>query len=78
MQAESRRANYPELYYQATFNFGQWFVREQIEEEALVSELLDKLSLATRGYERTANLYDLDRDTSTTPQDVTIPQDAKF
>ncbi len=62
----------------ATFNFGQWFVREQIEEEALVSELLDKLSLATRGHERTANLYDLDRDISTTPQDVTIPQDAKF
>lgn len=62
----------------ATFNFGQWFVREQIEEETLVSELIDKLNLATRGHERTANLYDLDRDISDAPQDVTIPQDAKL
>lgn len=30
----------------ATFNFGQWFVKEQIEEETLVSELLDKLKIA--------------------------------
>jgi len=62
----------------ATFNFAQWFVREQIEEETLVNDLLDKLNLATRGHERTANLYDLDRDVSTAAQDVTIPQDAKL
>jgi len=59
-------------------SFGQSFVREQIEEETLVNDLLDKLNLATRGHERTANLYDLDRDVSTAAQDVTIPQDAKL
>ena len=30
----------------ATWNFGQWFVKEQIEEEALVLDLLDKLKVA--------------------------------
>lgn len=30
----------------ATWNFGQWFVKEQIEEETLVMELLDKLKIA--------------------------------
>lgn len=30
----------------ATWNFGQWFVKEQIEEETLVMDLLDKLEIA--------------------------------
>lgn len=30
----------------ATWNFGQWFVKEQIEEEALVMELIDQLTIA--------------------------------
>lgn len=30
----------------ATWNFGQWFVKEQIEEETLIMELLDKLKIA--------------------------------
>lgn len=30
----------------ATWNFAQWFVKEQIEEETLVMELLDKLKIA--------------------------------
>lgn len=30
----------------ATWNFGQWFVKEQIEEETLVLDLLDKLKIA--------------------------------
>ncbi|WP_310993315.1 ferritin [Aequorivita marina] len=30
----------------ATWNFGQWFVKEQIEEETLVMDLLDKLKVA--------------------------------
>lgn len=30
----------------ATWNFAQWFVKEQIEEETLIMELLDKLELA--------------------------------
>lgn len=30
----------------ATWNFAQWFVKEQIEEETLIMDLLDKLKLA--------------------------------
>ncbi len=30
----------------ATWNFGQWFVKEQIEEEALVMDIMDKLKVA--------------------------------
>lgn len=30
----------------ATWNFGQWFVKEQIEEETLVMDILDKLEVA--------------------------------
>lgn len=30
----------------ATFNFGQWFVKEQIEEEALILDILDMLTIA--------------------------------
>ncbi len=30
----------------ATWNFGQWFVKEQIEEETLIMELLDQLKIA--------------------------------
>lgn len=30
----------------ATWNFGQWFVKEQIEEETLVMDILDKLKIA--------------------------------
>lgn len=30
----------------ATWNFGQWFVKEQIEEETLVMDILDKLKIS--------------------------------
>lgn len=30
----------------ATYNFGQWFVKEQIEEETLVMDILDMLKIA--------------------------------
>lgn len=30
----------------ATWNFGQWFVKEQIEEETLIMDLLDQLKVA--------------------------------
>lgn len=32
----------------ATWNFAQWFVKEQIEEETLIMDLLDKLEIAGR------------------------------
>jgi ferritin len=46
----------------ATWNFMQWFVKEQIEEETLAINLLDKMKLAG-GEKVTGNaLYELDRD----------------
>lgn len=59
----------------ATFNFGQWFVREQIEEEELVNNLLDKYQLATEDPSDNANLYSLDRDVADAPQEVAIPRE---
>jgi len=40
-----------------THNFVQWFVTEQVEEEASVREILDKLRLVGKN-----NLYQFDRD----------------
>jgi len=62
----------------ATFNFGQWFVKEQIEEESLANNLLDKFSLASKEVGNNSNLYELDKDLSGAPQGVTIPQEEKF
>ena len=57
----------------ATFNFGQWFVQEQVEEEALVMDLLDKYALAIQQKDGYDNLYDLDKDLKSTSQHVSIP-----
>ncbi len=45
-----------------TFNFMQYFVKEQIEEENLISELRDKYTLASKEKNANANLYSFDRD----------------
>lgn len=62
----------------ATFNFGQWFVKEQIEEETLVNNLFDKFNLAAHGNAKSANLYDLDRDTAAAPQHAPLPRESSF
>ena len=62
----------------ATFNFGQWFVNEQIEEETLVNNLLDKYNLATELKSNNANLYGLDRDVADAPQDAVIPREEEI
>lgn len=54
----------------ATFNFAQWLVKEQIEEEALVMDLMDKLHLAT---ENNTSIYDWDKDMKSAPQHIDIP-----
>jgi ferritin len=56
----------------ATWNFMQWFVKEQTEEETLAIELLDKIKVA--GNEHSA-LYSLDRDLASTPDDAKLAQD---
>ena len=59
----------------ATFNFGQWFVQEQIEEETLISDLLAKYALASGPDGSNANLYQLDKDASHAPQSAEIPRE---
>ncbi len=46
----------------ATFNYLQWFVAEQVEEEALFSKVLDKIKLIGTGGE---SLYFLDQEIGT-------------
>ncbi len=62
----------------ATFSFGQWFVKEQIEEETLVNDLLDKYNLATDEKTGNAQLYEFDRDAASAPQEATLPRDEDF
>ena len=59
----------------ATWNFMQWFVKEQTEEETLVMDLLNKMKIA--GGDKISNdaLYTLDRDIEKTPDDSRLAQD---
>ncbi len=59
----------------ATWNFMQWFVKEQIEEETLAMDLLDKMKIA--GGEKISSnaLYSLDRDLEKTPDEARSAQD---
>ncbi|MGI9526532.1 MAG: ferritin [Weeksellaceae bacterium] len=59
----------------ATFNFAQWFVKEQIEEETLVNDLIDKFNLASDEKNNNENLYELDKDLAKKPQEVKIPRE---
>jgi len=59
----------------ATWNFMQWFVKEQTEEETLALSLLDKIKIA--GGEKASGdaLYNLDRVLETTPDDAELAQE---
>ena len=60
----------------ATWNFMQWFVKEQVEEETLVMGLLHKVTLA--GGENMSNndLYSFDRDMESKPDEAAAAQEA--
>ena len=58
----------------ATWNFMQWFVKEQVEEETLAISLLDKVKIAG-GEKMGMALYSLDRDLEKTPDDAKSAQD---
>ena len=59
----------------ATWNFMQWFVKEQTEEENLAISLLDKIKIAG-GEKATGDaLYSLDKDLENTSGDVRLAQD---
>lgn len=51
-----------ELKDHATFNFLQWFVEEQVEEEATTGEMVDKLTLVS---DHTGALFQLDKELGT-------------
>jgi ferritin len=59
----------------ATWNFMQWFVKEQVEEETLAMNLLDKMKIA--GGEKMSDnaLYSFDRDMGKTLDEVKSAQD---
>ena len=59
----------------ATWNFMQWFVKEQIEEETLALNLLAKIKIA--GGEKASGdaLYNLDRDMGKEPDDAKSAED---
>ena len=59
----------------ATWNFMQWFVKEQTEEETLALNLLDKLKIAGGDKMSSEQLYSLDRDLEKTPDDARLAQD---
>jgi len=59
----------------ATLNFMQWFVKEQVEEETLAMNLLDKIKIAGGEKANNNELYALDRDLETTPDDAKSAQD---
>jgi ferritin len=60
----------------ATWNFMQWFVKEQTEEETLAMDLLDKIKIAGGDKATVASLYELDRDLKNEPDDAPLAQDA--
>lgn len=60
----------------ATYNFAQWFVKEQIEEEKLVMDLLDKLKIAGGPNASDESLFNLDKYLGKAPDDVPLARDA--
>lgn len=59
----------------ATFNFGQWFVKEQIEEETLIKDVIDKYNLASTETSKNNNLYEMDKDLAGASQEGKLPRE---
>lgn len=59
----------------ATWNFMQWFVKEQIEEETLAMQLIDKIKIAGGEKADAVSLYSLDRDLQKAPDDAESAED---
>src|ERR1700742_4224493 len=59
----------------ATFNFMQWFVKEQTEEETLALDLLDKIKVAGGANAKDDALFALNTELGKTPDDATLAQD---
>jgi ferritin len=59
----------------ATWNFMQWFVKEQTEEETLAIDLLDMIKIAGGEKASDSALSALDRQLKNTPDEATLAQD---
>lgn len=59
----------------ATWNFMQWFVKEQVEEETLSLNLLDKVKIAGGDNATDDALYALDRQLERTPDEARPAQE---
>jgi ferritin len=59
----------------ATWNFMQWFVKEQIEEETLALNLMDKMKIAGGEKINSNALYSLDRDLEKTSDEARSAQE---
>ena len=60
----------------ATWNFLQWFVKEQIEEETLAMDLIDKLKIAGGDKASDESLFNLDKTLGETPDDAELARNA--
>jgi ferritin len=60
----------------ASWNFLQWFVKEQVEEETLALNLLDKIKIAGGDKAKDDALYTLDRDLKKMPDEATLAEEA--
>jgi len=58
----------------ATWNFMQWFVKEQTEEETMALNLLDKIKIAGGSAASGGALYSLDRDIESKPDDTELAE----
>lgn len=61
----------------ASWNFLQWFVKEQIEEEALALDLIDKITIAGGKNASNDALFDLDRELEKKPDDEPLARESK-
>src|SRR3954454_11418487 len=59
----------------ATWNFMQWFVKEQTEEETMALDLLAKVKKSGGANAADDALYNLDKDLASTPDDAVLAQD---
>ena len=59
----------------ATWNFLQWFVKEQTEEETMAMDLLDKVKVAGGPDAKDDALFALDNELAKTPDDAVLAQD---
>jgi ferritin len=59
----------------ATWNFLQWFVKEQTEEETLIMDMLDKFKIAGGEKASGSSLYSIDRDLKSTPDEAELAQE---